>query len=48
MINAGAVTDGVTTTNKGEKNSANKNSAPVTTDVNPVRPPAAIPDADSI
>ena len=48
IINAGAVTAGVTTLNNGEKNSANKKNPAVTTAVNPERPPAATPAEDSI
>src|SRR5699024_1991129 len=47
MINAGAVTSAVTTLNKGEKNKARRKNPAVTTEANPVRPPAATPDVDS-
>src|SRR5699024_10158646 len=47
IINAGAVTSGVITASKGEKNNANKKNPAVTTEANPVRPPTATPDVDS-
>src|SRR5690625_386047 len=47
IINAGAVTDGVTTASNGEKNSARKKNKDVKTDVRPVRPPTPTPVADS-
>lgn len=40
IIKAGAVTSGVTTLKSGEKNNASKKNPAVTTDANPVRPPA--------
>src|SRR5690625_3191777 len=46
-INAGAVTSDVMIPRSGEKNSASKNNPAVTTDVNPVRPPALTPEVDS-
>src|SRR5699024_7402297 len=47
IINAGAVTSGVTTLRSGEKNNAYKKNPAVTTDANPVRAPAPTPDVDS-
>src|SRR5690625_3974059 len=47
IINAGAVTSSVITPKRGEKNSANKKSPPVTTEANPVRPPTPTPAVDS-
>lgn len=47
IIRAGAVTDGVITLSSGEKNNATIKRSAVTTDVKPVRPPAATPEADS-
>src|SRR5690606_31357428 len=43
IINAGAVTADVTTTSKGEKNNAQSIKPAVTTEVNPVLPPAETP-----
>ena len=37
----------VTTDKSGEKSRANKKNIPVNTEVNPERPPTAIPDDDS-
>src|SRR5699024_9633977 len=47
IINAGAVTSGVITASKGEKNKANKKNPAVTTEAKPVRPPTATPEDDS-
>src|SRR5690606_6655583 len=47
IINAGAVTADVTTTSKGEKNNAKTKNPAVTTEVNPVLPPAETPAVDS-
>lgn len=47
IISAGAVTSDVTTLSNGEKNRASKNNPAVTTDANPVRPPAPTPVVDS-
>src|SRR5436305_9478468 len=48
ITNAGAVASGGITPAIGEKNIANRNSAPVTTDASPVRPPSDTPDALSM
>src|SRR5690625_7346897 len=47
IINAGDVTSGVMTLKRGENKIASKNKAAVTTDANPVRPPASTPAVDS-
>src|SRR5690606_831253 len=47
MINAGAVTCGVTIAKSGEKNNAKMKNPAVTIDANPVRPPTATPEDDS-
>src|SRR5699024_1826626 len=47
IINAGAVTSGVTTFNNGEKNNASMKKPAATTAVNPDRPPTPTPAVDS-
>ena len=48
MISAGAVAWGGTIPISGARNMNGKNSAPVTTLTQPVRPPTPTPDADSM
>ncbi len=48
MISAGAVACGGTIPISGARNMNGKNSAPVTTLTQPVRPPTPTPDADSM
>lgn len=48
IINAGAVAKVGTAANKGVNNTESRNRAATTIDVKPLRPPADMPEADSI
>ncbi|MBA7713609.1 hypothetical protein ES703_122614 [subsurface metagenome] len=48
IISAGAVAYSGTIPTIGTNNSASRNKTPVTIEVNPLRPPCSMPDADSI